>query len=140
MATDINAGKGTVGKWIVDPALADETQKLVAQANETMSTLHGAVTNLNSAVKNVERSTVRMPEITDALADESKDLPGLVSQTQSSMREIERLIRAMQQHWLLRKYVNPTNPPPLHPMLESDEPKSKRFKVLRSPKDAENRD
>ena len=47
------------------------------------------------------------------LADEAKDLPGLVLQTQTSMRELERLVEAMQRTWLLRKYVNQTNPPPL---------------------------
>lgn len=139
MATEIQAGKGTVGKWIVDPALADETQKLVAQANETMAGLRGAVTNLNVAVKNVETGTARLPEIANAVANESKDLPGLVLQTQSSMREIERLVEAMQRTWLLRKYVNLTNPPPLHPVREFDEPESRPFKVFRSPKDAENR-
>ena len=28
------------------------------------------------------------------------------------MREMERLVGGMQRHWLLRKYVNKTNPPP----------------------------
>jgi len=138
LGADIQAGKGTVGKWIVDPALADETQKLVAQANETMTELRGAVTNLNAAVKNVQSGAARLPEITDAVANESKDLPGLVAQTQSSMREIERLVEAMQRHWLLRKYVNSTNPPPLHPGPDIAEPKPKATKAFRSPKDAEN--
>jgi hypothetical protein len=29
------------------------------------------------------------------------------------MREIERLVEAMERHWLLRKYMNLTNPPAL---------------------------
>ena len=28
------------------------------------------------------------------------------------MRELERLIEALQKNWLVRKYVNKTNPPP----------------------------
>ena len=32
-------------------------------------------------------------------------LPALVAQTQQTMHEIERLVRGMQRHWLIRKYV-----------------------------------
>ena len=133
VVTDVQAGKGTVGKLIADTALADEAQKLLARASEAMSELQGVVTNLNIAVKNVQDGTARLPEITGAVADEAKDLPGLVQQTQTSMRELERLIEAMQRHWLLRKYVNRTNPPPLNPPDEPAVPEKKPAKVLRSP-------
>ncbi len=90
-----------------------EATNLLARANQTMTELRGVVTNLNSAVKNVRTGTERLPEITEAVANETKDLPDLVHQTQASMRELERLIEAMQRHWLLRKFVNQTNPPPV---------------------------
>jgi len=99
LVTDVQAGKGTVGKLITDTALVDEAQKLLARANEAMSEMRSVVTNLNVAVKNVQDGTARLPEITDAVADEARDLPGLVQQTQTSMRELERLIEAMQRHW-----------------------------------------
>ncbi|HEY6169084.1 MAG TPA: MlaD family protein [Verrucomicrobiae bacterium] len=136
LATDVQAGKGTVGKLLTDAALADEAQKLLARAYEAMSELQGVVTNLNVAAKNVQNGTARLPEITGAVADEAKDLPGLVEQTQTSMRELERLIEAMQRHWLLRKYVNKTNPPPVRPLAESTVPEKNPVKVLRSPRDS----
>jgi len=113
MTAGVEAGKGTVGKLITDTALADQAQKLLTRANEAMSELQGVVTNLNVAVKNIQTGTERLPEITDAVANEAKDLPGLIQQTQVSMREVERLIEALQKHWLVRKHVNPTNPPVL---------------------------
>jgi phospholipid/cholesterol/gamma-HCH transport system substrate-binding protein len=131
MAAGVEAGKGTVGKLITDPALADEAQKLLARANEAMSELQGVVTNLNVAA-------ARLPEITDAVADEAKDLPGLVRQTQTSMRELERLVEALQRHWLLRKYVNQTNPPPPRPLSETAVPELKPVKGLRTPKNSAN--
>jgi phospholipid/cholesterol/gamma-HCH transport system substrate-binding protein len=131
MAAGVEAGKGTVGKLIADTALADEAQKLLARANEAMSELQGVVTNLNVAA-------ARLPEITDAVADEAKDLPGLVRQTQASMRELERLVEALQRHWLLRKYVNQTNPPPSRPLSETAVPEKKLLKSLHSPKDSAN--
>ncbi len=136
LAADLQQGKGTAGKLITDPALADAAQKLLARANEAMSELQGVVTNLNVAVKHVQDGTARLPEITDAVANEAKDLPGLVLQTKASMTELERLIEAMQRHWLLRKYVNHTNPPPLRPLPTSQEPATKPTSGLRSPKDS----
>ena len=38
------------------------------------------------------------------------------------------------QHWLLRKYVNKMNLPPVRPLPESEEPARKPFKPLRPPK------
>jgi phospholipid/cholesterol/gamma-HCH transport system substrate-binding protein len=138
IADDLQQGKGTAGKLLTDTAVADEAQKLLARANEAMSELQGVVTNLNAAVKNVQNGTARLPEITGAVADEAKDLPGLVQQTQTSMRELERLIEAMQRHWLLRKYVNPTNPPPTRPSPASKESNQKPGKALLSPKNSAN--
>ena len=139
LAAGVEAGKGTLGKLMTDTALADETQKLLARASEAVgelqNELQGMVTNLNVAVKNVQDGTARLPEISEAVANETKDLPGLVLQTQTSMRELERLIEAMQRHWLLRKYVNKTNPPPLRPLPGVEKPARKPFLPLRSPKD-----
>jgi phospholipid/cholesterol/gamma-HCH transport system substrate-binding protein len=138
MAAGLEAGQGTVGRLIADPALVDEAQNLLAQANEVMKVLQGMVTNLNVVVKNVQAGTARLPEITDAVAGEAKDLPGLARQTQTSMRELERLAEAMQRHWFLRKYVNQTNPPPSHPPSEPAAPEPKPSKNLHSPRDSSN--
>ena len=138
IAAGVEQGKGTAGKLITDTALADEAQNLLARANQLTGELQDVTTNLNVAVKNVQNGTARLPEITGAVADEAKDLPGLVRQTQASMRELERLVEAMQKTWLLRKYVNQTNPPPLNPLSEPVPPVEKPMKVLHSPRDSAN--
>jgi phospholipid/cholesterol/gamma-HCH transport system substrate-binding protein len=137
LAIGLEQGKGTAGKLFTETALADDAQKLLAQANQTMGRLQGIVTNLDLAVKDVQKGTARLPEIADAVANESKDLPGLVEQTQTSMRELERLIEALQRHWLVRKYVNKTNPPPLlRTDPEIEEARPQKFKPHMSPKGA----
>jgi phospholipid/cholesterol/gamma-HCH transport system substrate-binding protein len=112
IAADIQAGQGTVGKLITDTTLVDQAHELLAKANQSMSDLQSAVTNVNLA-------TANLPGITGAVADEAKDLPGLVQQTQTSMRELERLIEAAQKNWLVRKHVNKTNPAPISPPLRT---------------------
>jgi phospholipid/cholesterol/gamma-HCH transport system substrate-binding protein len=136
LAADVEQGKGTAGKLITDSSLADDAERLLTRANETMGQLQAVATNLNVAAKNVQTGTTRLPEITDAMANEAKDLPGLVLQTQVSMRELERLIEAMQRNWLVRKYVDKTNPPPLRPLPGNEEPTHKPLKALRSPKES----
>jgi phospholipid/cholesterol/gamma-HCH transport system substrate-binding protein len=111
IAADVQAGKGTVGQLLTDPATADELKTLLVKANHSVDELQVTLNNLQQASTN-------LPEISDAVGKEAKDLPGLVLQTQVSMREVERLVEAMQRHWLLRKYVNQTNPPPSHPLSE----------------------
>ncbi len=136
LVAGVAQGRGTAGKLLTDTALAEEAQQLLTRANEVMGELQGMATNLNVAVKNVQNGTARLPEITDAVANGAQDLPGLVLQTQVSMREIERLVEAMQRHWLLRKYVNKTNPPPLRPLPGPPGLELKPENVLRSPKDS----
>jgi phospholipid/cholesterol/gamma-HCH transport system substrate-binding protein len=138
LTAGMEAGKGTVGKLITDPALAEEAQKLLARASETVSGLQGVVTNLNIAVKNIQNGTTRLPEITDFVADGAKELPSLLLQTKSSMTELERLVEALQRQWLIRKYVNKTNPMPLHPPYGTATPEKKTMKSVHSPNDSGN--
>jgi phospholipid/cholesterol/gamma-HCH transport system substrate-binding protein len=135
IATTVEEGEGTVGKLLNDPGLAEDAQDLLAQAKETMSRLQNIVTNLTAAVQDVRNGTVRLPEITAAMANEAKDLPGLVHQTQTSMVELERLIEGLQRHWIVRKYVDPAVPVSLRAPQQMIETKETRRKVLRSPRD-----
>jgi phospholipid/cholesterol/gamma-HCH transport system substrate-binding protein len=78
-----------------------------------MDDVQVTMTNLQVVSANLRSASTNLPTISDALGNEARDLPRLVLQSQTAMRELERLIEAMQRHWLLRKYVNHTNPPPL---------------------------
>ena len=136
LAAGLEQGNGTAGKLLSESALADKAQELLARAIQTMSQFQAMITNLSSAVQNVQAGAARLPEIADAVAGETKDLPGLVLQTQTSMRELERLIDALQHHWLVRKYVNHSNPP--SPRSSTDAVKSAQnpAKSVHSPRDS----
>jgi phospholipid/cholesterol/gamma-HCH transport system substrate-binding protein len=129
IAADVQAGKGTVGKLLTDPGTADELKTLLVKANHSVDELQVTLNNLQQASTN-------LPAISDAIGKEAKDLPGLVLQTQTSMREVERLVEAMQRTWLLRKHVNQTNPPSLRPLSETAVPEKKPVQALQSPRSA----
>jgi hypothetical protein len=122
-------GNGTPGKRPTDTSLADEAEKILTRTSQAMSELRGVVTNLDAAVAMMQKIPVR----TDA--NDVKDLPSLIGQMQASMSELGRLIEALQQHWLLRKYVNKSKPPPARPLPAGGGPARKPFKPLRPPKD-----
>jgi phospholipid/cholesterol/gamma-HCH transport system substrate-binding protein len=105
LSEGLEQGKGTAGRLLTDNALAEDAQQLLARANQAMSQFQLMATNLNAAVTNIQAGAARLPEIADAVANEARDLPGLVQQTQVSMAELERLIEALQRHWLVRRYV-----------------------------------
>ena len=132
LSDGLEQGKGTAGRLLTDTALAEDAQQLLARANQAMSQFQLMATNLNTVVTNIQAGTVRLPEIADAVANETKDLPGLVHQTQVSMVELERLIEAMQRHWVVRKYVNPDDPQSLRPLSEMAKPGQKPGKAIRS--------
>jgi len=138
IATDVQAGKGTVGKLLADSASADELQALLVNANRSVEELQVTLKNLQTTSGNLRLASTNLPAISEALGNEAKALPGLVLQTQSSMREVERLVEAMQRHWLVRKYVNQTNPPPANPLAETAVTEKLPVKVLQSPRGAAN--
>jgi phospholipid/cholesterol/gamma-HCH transport system substrate-binding protein len=106
MAAQLQQGKGTVGKMLVDPAAADELQILLTNASSAMAELKAVLSNLRQASGNLQLASTNLPYLSDTLAREARDLPGLVLQTQTSMRELERFIDALQRHWLFRRYMN----------------------------------
>ena len=131
VAAGLQDGKGTAGKMLTDPSAAEGLKTLLLKANGSMDELQVTLRNLQNASGNLALASTNLPAISEAIAKESKDFPGLVLQTQTSVRELERLIEAMQRHWLLRKYVNLTNPVPLRPLPPNEEPR-KPSKALRS--------
>jgi phospholipid/cholesterol/gamma-HCH transport system substrate-binding protein len=135
IAAGLQEGKGTVGSLLTDSSAAEELKTLLVKANRSMDELQVTATNLQHASVNVHLASTNLPAISEAIGQEAKELPGLVLQTHTSMRELERLIEATQRHWLLRKYVNKTNPPPIGPLTESAEPEKKPVKGFRSPRD-----
>jgi phospholipid/cholesterol/gamma-HCH transport system substrate-binding protein len=136
IAADLQDGKGSVGQLLTDPEAADELKLLLQNANRAMNELQGTLTNLQQASGNVQLASTNLPALSEALGKEAVGLPGLVLQSQTSMRELERLVAAMQRHWLIRRYVNQTNPPPLRRLPVSDESPKKAVPVLRSPRDS----
>jgi phospholipid/cholesterol/gamma-HCH transport system substrate-binding protein len=136
IAVDLQQGKGTIGKWLNDSSTADELKTLLVKANHSVDALQITLKNLASASGNIQQATTNLPALSALLDRDAKEIPALIFQTQSSMLELQRVIEAVQRHWLLRKYVDKTNPPPLRPFPAGKETDKKSVKGLRSPGDS----
>ena len=94
----VEQGKGTAGKLLTDPALADDLKTILDKGNVSMD-------QLQTILQDVKAAGTDLSAVSEALATEAKDLPGLVLQTQQTLYELERLIEGIQRHWLIRKYI-----------------------------------
>jgi len=94
----VEQGKGTAGKLLTDPAIADDLKTILDKGNVSMD-------QLQTILQDVKAAGTDLSAVSEALATEAKDLPGLVLQTQQTLYELERLIEGIQRHWLIRKYI-----------------------------------
>jgi hypothetical protein len=70
----------------------------------------------------VKATTAQIPPMATKVGREVDDLPGTVVQTQETIREAERLIEGIQQHWIIRKYVPQPQVPAMIPAVEAGGP------------------
>jgi phospholipid/cholesterol/gamma-HCH transport system substrate-binding protein len=100
---DVEQGKGTAGKLLTDPAIADDLKTILDKGNVSMD-------QLQTILQDVKAAGTNLSAVSEALATEAKDIPGLVLQTQQTLYELERLIEGIQRHWLIRKYIEQRQP------------------------------
>jgi phospholipid/cholesterol/gamma-HCH transport system substrate-binding protein len=103
LVAGVEQGKGTAGKLLTDSTLADDLETILDKGNVSMD-------QLQAILKEVRVAGTHLSAVSEALAAEAEDLPGLVLQTQQTLYELERLIEGIERHWLIRKYIEPRQP------------------------------
>ena len=103
IAADIEQGKGTAGKLLTDPAFADDLKTILDKGKVSMDQFQDILTD-------VQLAGTHLSAVSEALAIEARDLPGLVLQTQETLLELERLIEGIERHWLIRNYIEQRQP------------------------------
>lgn len=111
----LERGEGSAGQLLRDPAAAREIQRILAQVNS-------ALAEVQKILADVKATTAQIPPMAAKVGREVDDLPGTVVQTQETIREAERLIEGIQQHWIIRKYVPQPQVPALIPAVQAGGP------------------
>ncbi len=103
LAAGIEQGKGTAGKLLTDPAIADDLKTILDKGNVSMD-------QLQAILKDVQVAGTHLSAVSEALAKEAKDLPGLVLQTQQTLQELKRLIEGIEKVWPIRSHIEQRQP------------------------------
>lgn len=101
-------GEGSAGQLLRDPKAAEEIDRILVQVREILADL--------------KETTARLPPMAETVGREVDALPGTVVQSQETLREAERLIEGIQQHWLIRKYVPSSQLPEMIPAIQAGGP------------------
>lgn len=101
-------GEGSAGQFLRDPKASEEVDRILAQVREILADL--------------KETTAHLPPMAATVGREVDALPGTVVQTQETLRESERLIQGIQQHWLIRKYVPGEQLPEMIPAVQAGGP------------------
>ena len=95
---DIRKGQGIPAKVLNDPALAKDVEDIVAQVRDLMGKVNAMAADLQIVV-------AKLPPMADTVAGEVDNLPVVVGESQTLMRETTTLLDGLQKHWFLRKYM-----------------------------------
>lgn len=71
----------------------------------TIAGIQELIGQLKGILQNVDAATKELPDMARTVSGEVRAMPGFVVSTQKTVREIERLVAALQRHWLISGYV-----------------------------------
>ena len=91
-------GEGVVGKLFSDEATGKQIDQLITEIRQ-------AAEKMNTILQNVEDASAALPGMVSTVDGELEKVPAILSDSHDAIREAERLIAGIQQHWLLKKYI-----------------------------------
>ncbi|MEZ5963877.1 MAG: MlaD family protein [Planctomycetota bacterium] len=86
-------------------ALLESAWSSTRQLPEILEDARRALASAQEALDHLVAATGALPEVAGVMRTEARGLTGVVAQARLTMAEMERLIVALQDHWLLRGYV-----------------------------------
>ncbi len=137
IAARLEAGEGTVGRLLTDSTLADRAVGIADRAAEIAGSSERTLAEVEALLKDARRimaglpdmaqltetlkvvqailldlkeTTAHLPAMTEWAAQEIQDAPGLVLQIRQQLLEVEELVESVKKHWLIRGYVESTEP------------------------------
>lgn len=119
VSAGLKNGEGTAGQLLRDPAAMKQVEAILKQVGDAMG-------QMQKILDDVKKTTAQLPPMAARVGDEADDLPGLVLQTQQTLREAERLIEGIQKHWLLRSNIPQPKPTELIPPSDVSVPAAPR--------------
>jgi len=92
-------GEGMAGGVLRDPDMAEDLKEIVGRLNELTE-------KLQRMADDGARAVATLPSMAEDISGEIKDARGMVLQSRQALQETQRLLEALQKHWLISGYVD----------------------------------
>ncbi|MCX7818569.1 MAG: MlaD family protein [Kiritimatiellae bacterium] len=103
----LQAGQGTIGRLLTDPAMALEAERAMAETRALLAEVRAAVAEVQRILEHLRGASEHLPQLMGTVEGELRNVPGLVLQVRATLQETERLLAGLQRHWLLRAAMTP---------------------------------
>jgi phospholipid/cholesterol/gamma-HCH transport system substrate-binding protein len=104
VTTRLAKGEGSVGRLLVDDGLARDLETIGAQSRnlpEMITSAKMALASVRRVMAEVDRTTPELAALVQETSSASIGLPTLLTQSQQTLAELERLLVQLQGVWLL---------------------------------------
>ena len=108
LTDNLAKGKGLLGRFLASSTTETEWDKVLPQMNQSLSETQKSLETLKGIMADLKRTTETLPQTMASVQTTVDGLPGLLLQIQEMMRQSQRLVEAIQRHWLVNAYVEPS--------------------------------
>jgi phospholipid/cholesterol/gamma-HCH transport system substrate-binding protein len=116
LMASVNAGEGTVGAIVKDPAVHDRIALLLED-------LHKSWADIAKILEGTGKLAGDAGVLTAQVKKRAESIPAMIDQTERLLLRTNQTLEGMQRHWLLRGTVAEPGPPPAPPaVLDSPPP------------------
>lgn len=106
----VNAGEGTAGRFVKDPALHDRTAALLQDLHESWADIAKILEGTGKLAGDAGVLTAQVKKRADSI-------PAMMDQTERLLLRTNQTLEGMQRHWLLRGTVAEPGAPPVPPAV-----------------------
>jgi phospholipid/cholesterol/gamma-HCH transport system substrate-binding protein len=110
LMTSVNAGEGTAGRLVKDPAVHDRIAALLEDLHESWADIARILEGAGKLAGDAEVLTAQVRKRADSI-------PAMMDQTERLLLRTNQTLEGMQRHWLLRGTMAEPGPPPVPPAV-----------------------
>lgn len=110
LMASVNAGEGTAGRLVKDPAVHDRIATL-------LDDLHKSWADIAKILEGTGKVAGDAGVLTAQVKKRAESIPAMMDQTERLLLRTNQTLEGMQRHWLLRGTMEQPGPPPVPPAV-----------------------
>jgi hypothetical protein len=110
LMASVNAGEGTAGRLVKDPAVHDRIATLLEDLHRSWADIAKILEGTGKVAGDAGLLTAQVKKRADSI-------PAMMDQTERLLLRTNQTLEGMQRHWLLRGSIEQAGPPPVPPAV-----------------------